>query len=190
VNILLQNSCHPELDSGSKNCLNKILEIIQKDSGNKNAKLYLLAWTTTPWTLPSNLALTVGLDIDYIIIKKDDEYYVIGKEALNKYNKDLNSGEAGEFEILHSIKGKDMIGWKYKPLFPYLAKLDEVKKAPNCYTIIHADFVTTTEGTGIVHTAPGFGEDDQIACKKFGIPTICPVDEKGCFDENIFAEGA
>jgi len=176
--------------SGSKSekMLDELREKVKQDSHKENTKLYLLAWTTTPWTLPSNLALTVGLDINYVLIKKDGEYYILGKDTLPKYSKDLNNGEEGKFEILANFKGNDMIGWKYKPLFPYLLKLQEVQNSQNVYTIIHADFVTTTDGTGIVHTAPGFGEDDQNACKQFGIPTICPVDEKGCFDTKIFEE--
>lgn len=149
-------------------------------------ELYVLAWTTTPWTLPSNLALTVNKNIDYLIIKKDENFFIIGKNTINKYKKELAINEEGVFDIIKEFKGEDILGLKYEPLMPYLKELDEVKKSKNCFTILHGDFVTVEDGTGIVHTAPGFGEDDNIVCRAVGIPTICPIDDGGCFTDTIY----
>ncbi len=148
--------------------------------------VYILAWTTTPWTLPSNLALTVNRNIDYTLIKKDENYFIIGKNSLNKYKKELSIDEKENFDIIKEFKGEVLLGLKYEPLLPYLKDLKEVKEAENCFTILHGDFVTVNEGTGIVHTAPGFGEDDNLVCKPMGIPTICPVDDGGCFTDVIY----
>ncbi len=136
----------------------------------------LVAWTTTPWTLPSNLALAVGKDVDYAALKKGDEVLILAESLVEKFAKDL-----GEFEKVTTFKGSELLGLKYKPLFPYL-----VEKTKNSYQILHGDFVTTEDGTGIVHLAPGFGEDDQLLCKANGIPTLCPVDEGGKFTSEIF----
>ena len=143
---------------------------------------YILAWTTTPWTLPSNLALTVNKNFDYLLIKfpQNDDYAIIGKSLLSKYKKELADAE-GNFNIVTEFKGEKLLGLHYEPLLPYLKDLQEVKESENAFSIIHGDFVTTEDGTGIVHTAPGFGEDDNNVCKPMGIPTICPVDDGGCF---------
>jgi isoleucyl-tRNA synthetase len=147
-----------------------------KKLGFEGQKVSLVAWTTTPWTLPSNLALGVGKEIAYVAIKTGDEILVLAKELLEKFSKDFS-----EFEEASSFQGSDFLGLKYKPLFPYL-----VEKAKNSFVILHGDFVTTDAGTGIVHLAPGFGEDDQLLCKANGIPTLCPVDEAGKFTSEIF----
>jgi isoleucyl-tRNA synthetase len=155
---------------------NDVKKITEK---NVNS-LSILAWTTTPWTLPSNLALAVNKDIDYVLVKiAGDNYYVIGKDALPKYKKEI------EGEVVAEFKGEKLLGLHYEPIFSYLQNLDEVKKCDKCYSVLHGDYVTTTDGTGIVHTAPGFGEDDNAVCKKVGIPTVCPVDDAGCFIEPI-----
>ena len=154
-----------------------------KDVDENINKVYVLAWTTTPWTLPSNLALTVNKNFDYVLIKKDDNYYIIGKNLLTKYKKELSADDKGNFNIVTEFKGESLLGFKYKPLMPYFEKLNN--KNNSCFTIIHGDFVTTEDGTGIVHTAPGFGEDDNLVCKPLGIPTVCPVDDAGCFTEEI-----
>ncbi len=157
-------------------------------------KVFLLAWTTTPWTLPSNLALGVGKNIEYIAcINSQKEVVILAEEYAHK-----NSGATlpatfptsfllfGKYSNIRNLGGLDLIGLKYKPLFPYLENHKKVKGKPNCFTILHGDFVTTDEGTGIVHIAPGFGEDDQLLCKENGIPTLCPVDEAGKFTSEIF----
>ncbi len=136
----------------------------------------MVAWTTTPWTLPSNLGLAVGKEIDYAVLKKGEEFLILADGLVEKFAKDL-----GEFEKVKTLKGAELVGLKYKPLFPYL-----VEKTKNSFVILHGDFVTTEEGTGIVHMAPGFGEDDQLLCKANGIPTLCPVDEGGKFTSEMF----
>ena len=155
----------------------------------------LVAWTTTPWTLPSNLGLAVGKNIDYAALKKDDEILILAEGLVEKFTKDF-----GEFKKVLSFTGADLIGLDYKPLFPYFKKIKENPKAvatkgdtivfshdqsKNCFTVLHGNFVTTEEGTGIVHLAPGFGEDDQLLCKSNDIPTLCPVDEGGKFQEAL-----
>lgn len=161
---------------------NNAVEELKKRLNNNldNTVFNFLAWTTTPWTLPSNLALAINKDYDYLILEKDKEYYIIGKTALSKYKKEL-ADEQGEFNILAEFKGEIILGLKYEPILPYIKNLPEVQTSNSAFTVLNGDYVTTTDGTGIVHTAPGFGEDDNAVCKKYGIPTICPVDDAGCF---------
>lgn len=143
------------------------------------AKTSMVAWTTTPWTLPSNLGLAVGKEIDYAVLKKGDEQLILAVGLVERFAKDL-----GEVEVVKTVKGTELVGLKYKPLFPYL-----VEKTKNSFVVLHGDFVSTEEGTGIVHMAPGFGEDDQLLCKANGIPTLCPVDEGGKFTSEMFDIG-
>lgn len=145
------------------------------------AQLTIIAWTTTPWTLPSNLALAINKDIQYSILKNDNDAIIIAKSLIEKYNNEL-----ANYQLVKDIKGTELIGIKYQPLFPYLSQIKEVINSNNCFRICDADFVTTDEGTGIVHIAPGFGEDDQILAKSLKIPTICPVDEGGKFSNEIY----
>ena len=141
----------------------------------------LLAWTTTPWTLPSNLALAVGKNISYAVVKKSDGVLILAEGLVEKLSKDL-----GEFEVVKIIKGSDLLEISYKPLFSYFINNEKVKNNKKVFSVLHGNFVTTEEGTGIVHMAPGFGEDDQLLCKENGIPTLCPVDEGGKFTNEIF----
>jgi isoleucyl-tRNA synthetase len=135
-----------------------------------------LAWTTTPWTLPSNLALAVGPEVDYVKIKDGDDFFVMAKARLGAYYK------ADEMpEIVAEFKGKELEGKAYEPLFPFFANL----AAEGAYKVILADYVSTEDGTGIVHTAPGFGEDDNAACKAYNMPEVCPIDEQCCFTEEV-----
>ncbi|MDY0304355.1 MAG: isoleucine--tRNA ligase, partial [Sphaerochaeta sp.] len=140
---------------------------------------YFLAWTTTPWTLPSNLALAFGPDIDYVKVRdtSDGSFYILGKDRLGHYYKD----EAG-YEIVEERKGREYQGMGYKPLFPYFAHLKEEAGAFICVT---GDYVTTEDGSGIVHTAPGFGEDDYQVLKGTGIPVVCPIDMEGRFTAEV-----
>lgn len=137
----------------------------------------ILAWTTTPWTLPSNLALAVSENMEYTYIVKDNVCYIIAKFALQSYSKELKIGD--NLDAFPTIKGKHLSGLKYKPLFDYF------KNHQNAFKIFTADFVIEGDGTGIVHMAPGFGEDDQIACKKENIELVCPVDNAGKFTSEI-----
>ncbi len=135
----------------------------------------ILAWTTTPWTLPSNMALAVGADIDYVKIQDEDKYYILAESRLTTYYKDSIP------EILERFKGSDLVNKKYEPLFPYFADFAE----KGAFKIVTANYVSTENGTGIVHIAPGFGEDDAEVGKENNIPEVCPIDESCCFTAEI-----
>jgi isoleucyl-tRNA synthetase len=137
---------------------------------------YILAWTTTPWTLPSNLALTVGPGIDYALVQDKNDRYILAHARLSAYYRNED-----EYKIIWVKKGKDLRGIKYEPLFPYFASAAE----DNAFRVYGGDFVSTEDGTGIVHTAPGFGEDDQRVLKGTGIPVICPIDQECRFTEEV-----
>ena len=138
-----------------------------KRKGTENE--YFLAWTTTPWTLPSNVALTVNGEVDYLKVKKDDEIYYVSKPLANKV-----LGE-GTYEVLETMKGKDLEYVEYEQLMPFV-QADE-----KAFFITCMDYVTTEDGTGIVHTAPAFGEDDYNCGRKYNLPVLQPVDESGKF---------
>jgi isoleucyl-tRNA synthetase len=154
---------------------------------------YFLAWTTTPWTLPSNLALTLGPDIDYVLVQDGEERYILAEARLPAYYKNppRMPGEAalkagalpaeGDCKILWRMKGADLVGIEYEPLFPYFASAAE----QNAFKTYPGDFVSTEDGTGIVHTAPGFGEDDARVLKGTGVPTICPIDAECRFTAEV-----
>ncbi len=129
---------------------------------------YFLAWTTTPWTLPSNVALTVGPEVDYIKAKLNDEVYYVAKALANKV---LGEG----YEVIEEMKGKDLENIKYEQLMPF------VETSENAFFVTLGDYVTTEDGTGIVHTAPAFGEDDYNLGRKYNLPVLQPVDESGKF---------
>ena len=142
----------------------------QLETGEK-----ILAWTTTPWTLPSNLALAVGPDVDYAVMAHPDgNKYILAAARLGGYEKELEGAEQ-----VATLKGSDLVGRRYTPLFPFFADTE------NAFQVLGAEFVTTEDGTGVVHMAPGFGEDDQNECNAAGIPTICPMDEHGQYTAEI-----
>ncbi len=153
--------------------------------------MYALVWTTTPWTLPSNLMLAVNESITYSIMENpaDKKQYIIASKLQAKYKKQLEG-----FKEVKQISGKDLVGLSYKPIFTYLSEntkyAEEIKQA-KAFHILSGDFVSEEDGTGIVHMAPAFGEDDFNACRKYGenigvkFPIICPIDEKGNFTEDI-----
>nr|MCU0259696.1 isoleucine--tRNA ligase [Ilumatobacteraceae bacterium] len=134
----------------------------------------ILAWTTTPWTLPSNLALAVGPDVEYAVVELDGERYVIADARLAAYEHEL----AGAVRV-GTLTGGELAGRSYEPMFPYFASTE------HAFRVLAADFVSTEDGTGVVHLAPGFGEDDQLACNAAGIPTICPMDEHGRYTAEV-----
>lgn len=134
----------------------------------------ILAWTTTPWTLPSNLALTVSPTLNYVAIDHKGECLVLAEFALKNYLK-----EFGEDEVIARFSGKELKGLTYQPLFSYFSD------HPHGFQVLVGDFVEEGEGTGVVHTAPGFGEDDQVLCQEYGIELVCPVDEGGKFTKEI-----
>ena len=138
-------------------------------------KLYICAWTTTPWTLPSNLALAVNADLEYdLYADKDNNGYILGSFAYKEYKKELK-----DFKKVKSLKGKDLLGIRYIPLFDYF------KNNLNSFIILSADFVTNESGTGIVHIAPAFGEEDQKLCDHNNITLVCPVDSQGKFTHEV-----
>ena len=142
-----------------------------------NKPVYLLAWTTTPWTLFSNMALAVNSEFDYAYVELENEVYVAGKNILSKFEKIFGK----EPKILKEVKGSSLKNIEYEPLCDYF----EEKKEEGAFRVITADFVELDEGVGIVHIAPGFGEDDYWACKKNNVPLVCPVDEKGRYVNQI-----
>jgi isoleucyl-tRNA synthetase len=128
-----------------------------------------MAWTTTPWTLPSNVALTVGAKFDYAKVKYNNEYIIVAKQLVPSVFEGL------DYEIVSTVKGKELEYTKYEPLFDFV---DEDAKKEGFYVCL-GDFVTLTDGTGIVHTAPAFGEDDSVIGKKYNLPFLQMVDEAG-----------
>ncbi|MGF7108382.1 isoleucine--tRNA ligase [Treponema pedis] len=163
---------------------------------------YLLAWTTTPWTLPSNLGLAVGADIEYALIEYEGDYYIMAvprleayfaKQTENTKQKEMCScgKTAGEYKQIWTKKGSELEGLRYEPLFPYFKNLAAGEDGKNteagqgAFRVLIGDFVTTEDGTGIVHTAPGFGEDDNRIFKNTGVPTVCPVDAECKFTNEV-----
>ncbi len=144
----------------------------------KDPKTFILAWTTTPWTLVSNLGLMVGPDVDYVKIhdKVEGQNYILAKERLETY-----FDEPENYTIIKTLKGKELEGLSYEPLFSYFAD----RKDKGAFRVILEEEVATGEGTGIVHTAPAFGELDFYACQRNGIDLVCPVDSNGQFTEEI-----
>ncbi|HXW53498.1 MAG TPA: isoleucine--tRNA ligase [Myxococcota bacterium] len=142
---------------------------------------YLLIWTTTPWTLPANLAIAVGEDIDYVKVNQpeDGSSYIVAKALLDRVFKHGH-------QILAEFKGRDLLGRFYEPIYPFTdyGKILGADRA-KCFRVIASGHVTTEDGTGLVHMAPAFGADDFEACKREGIPIIDPLDEEGRFTEMI-----
>lgn len=132
----------------------------------------VIAWTTTPWTLPSNLALAVHPDLDYALVDTNGGLDILSHKAALKLFPE---------NIMNTVKGSVLLGLTYEPLFPYFAD------TPNAFRVLDGSaFVTDGDGTGIVHMAPGFGEVDQACCNENGIETLVPVDEKGRFTDAIY----
>lgn len=137
---------------------------------------YILAWTTTPWTLPSNLALAAGAEIPYVKVKDGADHYILAESRLGHYYKDES-----EYEIVARLTGADLEGRSYRPIFPYFADLAE----QGAFRVHLGDFVTTEDGTGVVHIAPGFGEDDHRLLKGTGLPVIVPIDPEARFTAEV-----
>lgn len=148
--------------------------------GQKNTSF--LAWTTTPWTLPSNLGLAVHPDVDYVkVLDHSSGHIYILAQALVSANFPETKGVAPEIEILETLKGKSLLGLRYEPLFNYFKE----RMGDQAFYVIASDHVTTESGTGIVHMAPAFGEEDYLACQKAGIPIVNPVDDDGMFTSEV-----
>jgi len=176
-----------------------IFEVAEKSKiKNQKSEIFFLAWTTTPWTLPSNLGLTVGPNIDYVLVRTFNPYthlpvnVILAKALIGKYfkeegeNSDLESYSSElkilPWKILTEFKGKRLEGISYEQLLSYEAnKTDN----PNAFNILLGDFVTTEDGTGIVHTAPAFGADDFRVGKKYDIGILTMVDKQGKFVDGL-----
>jgi len=159
-----------------------------------DGELFFLAWTTTPWTLPSNTALTVGPSIDYAVVKTNNQYTkepitailaqaLVDKQFTGNYLQveDLNNlpeelGNKIPYQIVFTIKGKELVGAKYEQLFPWALPYENAESA---FKIIDGDFVTTSDGTGIVHTAPTFGADDARVAKQHNVPGLLVLNQDG-----------
>jgi isoleucyl-tRNA synthetase len=143
-----------------------------------------LAWTTTPWTLPTNLALAVGPAIDYAVVPSMDGHaeYLLAADTIASYVKELgyDSADSARAAIARSFRGSELAGIRYERLWDFYADEDAYGTG-NAWQILVADYVETGEGTGIVHQAPAYGEDDQLVCAEAGIPVILSVDDGGRF---------
>ncbi|HEU4861899.1 MAG TPA: isoleucine--tRNA ligase, partial [Chitinophagaceae bacterium] len=171
----------------------------------KTDEVFFLAWTTTPWTLPSNLALTVGPNIDYVLIKTVNPYLhneiniVLAKALLRKYFKDenenadfaeyKNDGKSLPYRVIAEFKGSQIEDCEYEQLLPYKANspkaIEEITPGAKPFRVLVGDFVTTEDGTGIVHTAPAFGADDFKIGKKYNIGILTMVDREGKFVDGL-----
>ncbi len=136
---------------------------------------WLLAWTTTPWTLPSNEAVAVGPDISYVVLEQDGERYILARGRQAAYQREL-----GGAAVVGTLTGVELAGRRYEPLFPYLTDAGKFG-TQDAFRVILSDEVTTEDGTGAVHMAPAYGEADAEACNAAGIPTVLTVDERALF---------
>ena len=135
---------------------------------------YLLAWTTTPWTLPANMVLAVNRDVDYSLVAYGDKKFYVASDRVEKVMTN-EKHQPLEYSIVKTIKGSELVGKRFEPLFE--------NRGPAAHKILHADFVTTEDGTGIVHIAPAYGEDDYELCRKNDVPVLSLVDGDGNYTE-------
>jgi isoleucyl-tRNA synthetase len=205
---LNQPGCYRNVKDTSAVAMFKVVKNEQSEflcDAAGNDEVFFLAWTTTPWTLPSNLGLTVGPNIDYVLIKTFNPYthlpinVILAKALVGKYFKPEAEGSGFEeynektkllpWKLLIQLKGKDLEGLRYEQLLSYEASsLDAIRKiSPGAdpFKILSGDFVTTEDGTGIVHTAPAFGADDYKVGKKYNIGILTLVDREGKFVDGL-----
>jgi len=142
-------------------------------------KCKLLAWTTTPWTLPSNLALAIGKDIEYCAMLVNGEVCIFAESYLEKFVGHCEQSNIQYENCNTKLKASDLAGLSYKPLFDYF------KDTKNAFRVFSADYVTAEDGTGVVHTAPGFGEEDFYLCQSHDIRAVCPIDNGGKFTAEV-----
>lgn len=163
-----------EVNQGYQDKTDSAITVLFKlENGQK-----ILVWTTTPWTLPSNLMLAVGKDIDYVVMSENGQEYILAEARLGSYKKQLENAT-----LVKKIKGSDLIGMSYEPMFNYFSNLKE----KGAFKVLSGEFVSTEDGTGVVHIAPGFGQDDFEACRAYdeNFPVVCPVDEAGKFTQEV-----
>jgi len=156
--------------------------LVDSSTSSGQDKTFILAWTTTPWTLPGNVALAMGEKLNYVKVRSGEEHYILVKDNLES----IFSGK--DYEIVGKVSVKDLKGKKYKPLFDYFLEKDLDPPAggkENLYTIQMADFVTVEDGTGVVHIAPAFGEDDINLGKEKGLPFIQHVKMNGQLTKDV-----
>jgi isoleucyl-tRNA synthetase len=160
------------MDNAYRQKVSKALTVkfkLKRPLAGQNKECFMAIWTTTPWTLPSNLAMAVGREIQYALVDAGEHIVIIAEALRVKYEAEISG------DVVGYVLGKDLAGLEYEPLFSYFAD------HPGAFKVLIGDFVTTEDGTGIVHIAPGFGEDDQALCRQYGIETVCPVDSAGKF---------
>jgi len=170
----------------------KVENLFNQQLATNSSQLYFLAWTTTPWTLPSNTALAVGKDIEYVLVDTFNPYtfqpnrLILAKDLIGSHfnakaaELELESYKEGDklipYKIVGSVKGSDLVGVRYEQLLPYVLPFENAEQA---FRVIAGDFVTTSDGTGIVHIAPTFGADDMRAAREAGVPPMLVLDENG-----------
>lgn len=147
-----------------------------KETADLPSPLYALVWTTTPWTLPENLALCAGPEIAYVVVRdvESGDHYLLAQARLEAHFK-----KADDYEVVRTLTGQELEGWHYEPLFPYFSD------QPNAFRFLVDGFVSIEDGTGIVHMAPAYGEDDYRVCRREGIDLVDPLDEECKFTERI-----
>ena len=184
---LNQPGCYRDVKDTTVTAQFKVTDTNLNIPNAQNTPIYVLAWTTTPWTLPSNTALCVGPKIDYVAVKGTNPYtdeqaiYILAEARLSAY---FLAEDGKELEILWKGKGTDLVGTKYEQLFPWVKPCDldngkVIDKSGDAFRVIPGDYVTTEDGTGIVHIAPTFGADDAKVAKDAGIPSIFIIDKAG-----------
>ena len=184
---LNQPGCYRDVKDTTVTAQFRVTQNNLNNLSTQNTPIYVLAWTTTPWTLPSNTALCVGPKIDYVAVKGSNPYtgeqaiYIIAEARLSAY---FQAEEGKELEIVWRGKGTDLVGMKYEQLFPWvkpcaLENDEVVDKSAEAFRVIPGDYVTTEDGTGIVHIAPTFGADDAKVAKDAGIPSLFIIDKAG-----------
>jgi isoleucyl-tRNA synthetase len=169
---------HSEVSQGYEDI--KDLSVTAKFELIDEPGTFVLAWTTTPWTLPGNIALAMGPAIEYVRVSYDGAQYILAKELVEK----VFEKKEGAYEIVAAVNHQDLAGKKYKPLFSYYENAG-LENQENAFTIIIEDFVTAEDGTGIVHIAPGFGEDDFNAGKRHKLPFVQHVHLDGRYTDAV-----
>src|SRR3989344_4874817 len=167
-----------ELAQGYEDVKDLSITIKFKIIGEKNT--YFLAWTTTPWTLPGNVALAVGKNIDYVKIKIGEEFLILAKSRLSIIS--------GDYKVVEEMKGKNLLDLEYEPLYPYLQKNlpeSEKGKLSKAFKVYNADFVTTEDGTGVVHTAVMYGQDDFVLGNEIDLPKVHMVNPDVTFKNDM-----